>query len=307
MAKVAGSIWVEGLDLHFIDQFNREWYYPGYGLKVATAQPGSIWIQSGAHPEQYLLYINEGGTAVYYISPYGDALIPASVQMGSLWIGQDNQIHWAGITWSSDPNYRYNVRGHNDVAPHTDHTDHTDVSAHSDVAHSDRAHTDTPAVPQHTDVHGDVPHSDHNDTAHGDVARVNFGDHVDCNSGYLGQEGGLYYWYLNCGSTPFAGSDPNPYGEIHSDQVTSGPNPGDGYIHDDRAVHWDFAHTDTHTDTPHGDRAVHNDHTDHTDNIPHNDIIHLDTPHQDVAHTDNPHIDHQDNSVHTDEPILIGP
>src|SRR5262245_25856378 len=100
MAKVPGSLWVEGTFLHFIDQYSREWRYPGnYNGSPSGARPGSIWTYQG-----YLFFIGQDGLK-YYVNAFGDQISPKSSRPGSLWVEtQDNQLHYiTEVAWSGDP------------------------------------------------------------------------------------------------------------------------------------------------------------------------------------------------------------
>jgi hypothetical protein len=315
MAKVAGSIWVEGNDLHYVDQFGREWYCPGYGVKAVTgAKPGSIWIEPSNH---YLYYVNEWGTGIYYPYPWGDAFSPINVRTGSLWVDtRDNQLHW--IT-DHDGSVKHNVRAHYDIAAQNAHTD-----THADGIHTD-FHSDVPGGSSHSDVnhddwHNDWPHSDHTDQSHTDVPHTDtgkqFNDHGDCygTAQLIFQDKFTSpdtYWttnHIDCWTTNR---------EHHEDLSHSdGPSPhfdywGGNNPHTDIVVHHDIAHNDiqhqdTHGDSAHQDTPAGNWHQD----IPHQDA-HTDQPHQDIAHQDTPHSDaHTDSHadvVHIDEPYYIGP
>jgi hypothetical protein len=315
MAKVAGSIWVEGSDIHYIDQFGREWYCPAYGIKGSSAQPGSIWVDPNDH---YLYYTDVNGTVCYTQTPWGDALAPANAVVGSIWVGSDNQLHWIA---PYDANYKHNVRAHNDTAAHSDHTDtHTDAhqdAIHSDIAHNDRAHTDTHGDTPHNDWHTDQPHQDSHTDTHSDQAGYNFGDHIDCNI-QAGTANGHYTSHTDCWSWPYPSSpDPNPSGSTHTDGYhadTHGDYPNNWYggvpPHDDYGTHYDIAHVDTHGDVAHVDQAAYYQHGDQTFPPTHNDISHLDTPHTDVAHVDahqDTHTDTHGDTAHIDYPIYIGP
>jgi hypothetical protein len=312
MAKVAGSIWVEGNNLHYIDQFNREWYMVGIFSKAATAKPGSIWI--GA--DQFLYYINEAGNGVYYPSPYGDQLIPSSARMGSLWIDADNQIHWAGVDHSLG--YRYDVRAHIDTAPVSTHGDtHTD-GAHGD-SHTDTPHYDVPSTAGHADYHQDYPHGDHWDNAHGDFwdlaqAHGDLTDHADyypqTTHGDENYDPDRLDTHTDYVSTPHGLALWNTY---HTDYIERTNGEWSWYIQNNRINYnphsdWPevYNHEDSHSDSPHVDYASGWYHEDHSDTTPHTDVPHTDVPHVDAAHQD-AHTDTHGDSVHVDQPILIGP
>ena len=308
MAKVAGSIWVEGNNLHFVDQYNREWQCPGRLAKaVSGAKAGSIWVDP---TNAWLYFVNEAGTEIYWPYPYGDALVPINSQAGSLWVAQDNQLHWLAGPWTNDPvNYRLNVRSHYDQATVNTHTDTHSDTPHTDSVHND-AHTDVPAVSTHDDWHIDDPHHDFNDQFNdyftdGGQAFNDFSDHID-----------YYHPQWGHGDAPAGGYDVHgDYGTptfhedyYHRDFGASSQPPNsrhdDFWNHND-VPHGDNPHHDSHTDRPHWDEATEYFHGDHWDSTVHQDVPHSDTPHGD-GHSD-AHTDTHGDSPHIDEPILIGP
>lgn len=305
MAKVAGSIWVEGNDLHYVDYFNREWYSPGFFVKaVSGAVPGSLWQDSGTTAGIY--WVNEAGNGIYRTPVNFSKLIGVGPPITSLWVEQSNNfLSW--LWYHSGGNYQI-FNNHWDVAQVNTHGDaHTD-GAHTDVPHSDVPHTDVPSSQNHNDYHNDVPHADFWDSSHGDTARVNFGDHVDCLRTF---DNPFLTVHMDCYSSPYGGSDPNPYGPIHTDYFhydSGGGNQGSpehptGYA--DYSQHWDFAHEDTHSDSPHQDAPPWIHHGDYWDVAGHQDVAHSDS-HSDAAHQD-VHTDTHGDVPHTDQPVLIGP
>lgn len=308
MAKVPGSIWVEGDDLHWVDQFGREWYTTAIGVKAVAGRPGSIWIDPN---NQYLMYMNErGDVACTPNIPWGDALAPINARFGSIWIGQDNQVHYIGIQY--DANYRYNVRIHNDQAVVNNHTDAHQDSPHVDSAHVDGAHTDVPSTATHTDWHIDDPHHDFTDNWHNDQAYnpyQNFQDFSDQ----------IYYYHPQYQHTDAPGGGYR----VHGDYRSGGGTFHEDYTHTDYGMntapensqhddfwnhtdvpHGDIPHIDQHGDSGHQDEATENFHGDHYDSTAHQDVAHVDVAHGD-GHTD-AHQDSHGDTPHVDAPYLIG-
>jgi len=300
MAKVAGSLWVEGNDLHYIDQFNREWYMVGIFIKNQAAKPGSLWLDTTS---QIIYYVNEAGNQIYRPYGWGDQTIPINAVIGSIWIDTDNQIHWAGIP--IDANVRYDVRAHEDTALVSTHGDTHSDGAHAD-AHTDTAHSDVPASSGHADYHQDYPHGDHWDNVHGDFwdlaqSHNDLNEIVKCDRAYYNPFLNVHF---DCWSTPT--------GAIHTDLYhydTGGDHTG-WPGHYDYVQHYDtpevYNHTDYHNDSPHVDYPPGWYHEDQTTNVPHTDVPHSDVPHQDAAHQD-AHSDTHGDTPHYDQPILIGP
>ena len=287
MAKLPGSIWVEGDTLRYIDGSGVEWQSPAYYLWPcgAGAKPGSIWIEDDS-----IRYVNEAGTVEWGIWENPNVAKPYTGGIsGSLWV-ESNLIHWLNPSNERDNHWDVApVVGHGDIAhvnvgAHTDtpHTNtHTD--SHGNVAHQDRAHTDhndhddTPHTDSHTNTHGDSAHQDHSD--HGD-----YGTHYDA------------IYFLN---------DPPPG---HSDTQYHGDTP------DNYTDHTNVAHVNTHGDVAHKDTAAysHQDHQDivhldsHTDS--HSDVAHVDVAHGDSgSHSDSPHTNTHTDEPHIDAPYYIGP
>ena len=58
MAKVAGSLWVESSDLHFVAEDGSEWRYVGEStIFGSSALIGSLWIEG-----DYLYYVDVAQT-----------------------------------------------------------------------------------------------------------------------------------------------------------------------------------------------------------------------------------------------------
>jgi hypothetical protein len=304
MAKVAGSIWVEGNDLHYIDQFNREWYNPGFFIKTISAgpKPGSIWQDSGTTAGIY--WVNEAGTAIYRTPVNFVKKVPLGMPITSLWV-DGALLYWL---WYFDGSNNQELNNHWDVALVNTHGDSHVDGAHIDTPHNDVAHVDAPSVQNHNDYHNDVPHADFWDSSHGDAAGTNFGDHNDCTRTFANPYLTVHY---DCWSSPYGGSDPNPYGPTHYDYHhydSSGGNQvdGGGQAHYDYGQHWDFPHTDNHSDSPHQDVPPWIHHGDYWDIAGHQDTPHTDIAHNDAAHQDS-HVDSHGDTPHTDQPVLIGP
>lgn len=274
--KGPGSVWIEGVDLHWIDENRDEWRFPG---TLIIASPGglfgSLWVE-----ENDLHYIDANGDERKVYGPLGSI---QNALPGSLWIESVTSL----ISWitsrttraaaggeTSTPRPRDLSRGedgrrrypygttefwggpgvseyrevnahddltHSDTHADADHNDHGDI-AHQDVTHTDVAHSDS-----HGDTHSDIPHDD---VAHTD----SHGDHEDHDDVH-DDEGPPH-------------RDHDDHSDSHSDIAHSDTS------HDD-------THSDTHGDVGHGDVAHVDQHTDH------NDITHGDT-HGDVAHIDIP-------------------
>src|SRR4029077_1482835 len=127
MAKVAGSIWVEGDFLHFVAEDLSEWQYAGESITVGSpALPGSLWVEG-----DYLWYVDASSVERRITNVFVKTTTGIE---GSVWVDLQKNISWLG----SDKAHR---RGHSDT-PHTDHTDNTHSDAtHGDIAHSDSAHS----------------------------------------------------------------------------------------------------------------------------------------------------------------------
>jgi hypothetical protein len=313
MAKVAGSIWVEGNDIHYVDQFAREWMMVGILVGAVTAKPGSLWFST---TDYIFHYINEAGDGHYRIASQPLNVPNANAVAGSLWIGEDNCIHWINFFRAGAPNWH--SHSHIDVPPVSSHVDtHTDThgdTPHSDSAHVDGAHTDIPGGSTHIDYHYDVPHNDFNDSYHGDFGDVIY-DHGDFNDAvyyyhpsFQHLDGAYYHYhgdYLSAGQ------------QWHTDYTTifvKGSQGAPPTQHDDTTLHYDSPHADSphvdaHNDAPHQDTPPGVDHNDHTDSTPHQDVPHNDVPHGDGhndVHSDT-HTDTHTDTGHFDQPILIGP
>lgn len=161
----ARGVWVEGNDLHHIDQDHAtEWRYAGTIVGTpAGAQHGSVWVEGSD-----LHYIDESGVERYCIFAGATSVHTDGAALGgSAWV--ETYVHWIQESGIVEMPGHADVT-HSDHSDHADHTDHGDTGPHTDHDdHSDTgsAHVDTHA--DHTDVgHADV-HADHTDhTDHGD-------------------------------------------------------------------------------------------------------------------------------------------
>jgi hypothetical protein len=287
MAKLEGSLWVNGDNLHYVDHNGHEWRLTGW---VSRPNPGgvagSIWVEG-----HYLAWVSENGANIcaFQTDPIAAPWVlgvtgPAAIE-GSIY-------HYAGFFTYVGAPPSHTWASHWDVAHSNTHGDaHTNTGAHTDTPHSNT----------HTNTHGDiahvntahVDHNDHNDTAHGNTHTDSHGNvaHQDQHGDYGTHYDAIYF--LN---------DPPPG---HSDTQYHGDTP-DNY-------HTNVAHTDTHgdvahKDTPHTNHQDHdnvaavNTHTNTHGDVPHSDIAHGDTGTHNDVHT-NTHSD----VAHKDQPTWIGP
>jgi len=190
--KRAGSLWIEGDYLHYIDATNSEWRYLGtYVSTPGGAVVGSLWCDT-AGTTTAIRYIDADGDERYVLSSSSAHSDGAAVG-GSLWAETvDDYLHY--ITSAGTQEYIAHADTHSDGSAHSDrshtntytdshgdvthvdwdnphsdsHTDHTDSfheNSHSDYPAS---HGDTPHTNTYTDDHGNVSHNDHTD--YSDVA-----------------------------------------------------------------------------------------------------------------------------------------
>ncbi len=174
MAKVPGSVWIEGTEIHIVTAGLSEYKWEGtYVTAPAGAIPGSLWVEG-----DNLHYIDALGSERFVNGPNSGARVGLA---GSIW--QESLF----IAWLTET-YANKIVGHNDVT-HVDHEDtyatHTDVAhgdshtdTHGDVAHSDRAHSDS-----HTDTHGDTAHTDQHGDTHTDHYDT-YPPHIDSHGDY---------------------------------------------------------------------------------------------------------------------------
>jgi hypothetical protein len=163
MAKTAGSLWVSGNTIRYVDSTGVEWYATGSNNGLATgATIGSIWVQ---------------GTSLRYVdaSGYARTLNAASIAArtgsvaGSLWVSNTSGTSAATgnvqLRYIGTNNNEYAV--HDDV-PHSDTTtahgdNHGDYHVDGPGPPPDYSHEDEPYSDTHTDVaasHTDVTHND---------------------------------------------------------------------------------------------------------------------------------------------------
>ena len=199
MAKKAGSLWVEGTDLHFVDAAGNEYYYPGVsaGAAPAAAIKGSVWAETnGTFLASKLFWVDSSGNKRYYNSYVYAYIQSTAAIIGSMWV-QTGPIPASTPVirmMTSNAGSKYAIPLHLDVA-YGNYTDyfadgHSDDPAHTNTGYSDDpGHTNNHG--DHTDntgAHSDDPphandHSDHtNYHDYTDAYMDNYGDHQD--SGY---------------------------------------------------------------------------------------------------------------------------
>lgn len=298
MAKVPGSIWIEGIDLHYVDAYGREWYCPGRGIKAQNAKPGSLWLDN---VDAFLKHTDESGTIIVYPQPHGYLFIPRVKD--SIWVN-GNFLNWTVFLPASGQSLK--VIAHYDIAANISHDDaHADAS-HGD-AHTDVAHTDLHDDFAHVDYHDDSPHQDYHVDYHDDTHQdVLAPDHADHQSVLVHNDAGMgnsrYVYHTDAYSQPANAQHWDTTQGFASDST------GGAGLHYDHFLGYN-SHTDSHTDY-HDDQFQDYPHHDYSDYQGHVDN-HVDSPHQDAAHVDVAHVDghgdsHND-TPHQDEPILIGP
>jgi hypothetical protein len=280
MAKKAGSLWVDGTTLHYVDKVGVEWFFTGTaGSTPAGAKIGSLWIDDSTSTMHYI--DGSGVDRAVKVSAVADRSGVGALK-GSFWVETTANTNYSlhGVD-----NVHVEQAAHDDTHGDVAHSDvaasHNDVAAsHSDVAHADGGHNDVAhsdvashADCAHHDYHFDGnisdfdapghhdwnPYSDHEDWPHGDGSHADVGhtDHEDAPAGSGTTGGGL---------TPSAFGG---YTDSHGDCTAGG--------------HSDTAHGDAgHTDAAHSDSS-----TAHSDST--------------VAHTDVAH-----NDQHTDQPTSLG-
>mgnify|MGYP003704929561 CR=1 FL=1 len=146
MAKTAGSLWVSGSTIRYVDSTGVEWYATGSNNGLATgATIGSIWVQ---------------GTSLRYVdaSGYARTLNAASIAArtgsvaGSLWVSNTSGTSAA----TGNVQLRYIGTNNNEYAVHDDATSSSHSDSHSD-GHNDTYsdnpyYTDTNPPPQEITV-----------------------------------------------------------------------------------------------------------------------------------------------------------
>jgi hypothetical protein len=194
--KTAGSIWVEGTALNWVNdsQIEHSWAGLATGISPGAGYAGFVMIY--AHT---LRYVDASGALRYILGTYVDA--PADARNAAVWM--ESYLNWIHQTTKNRYSGVYNVHddhGYQDSpysdSPHVDnpgysdsvHTDsggvHTDSPVHADntpytphydtMVHSDSTSPHTDSTPHTDTAHGDTPHTD---TPHTDNAAYN--DHVD--------------------------------------------------------------------------------------------------------------------------------
>src|SRR4249919_1678724 len=105
MAKIAGSLWIEGATLHFVADDLSEWSYAGDVIASGVAGlPGSLWVDG-----DYLYYID--ASSVERRIP--NVLIKTTTGLaGSIWIDAQRLLSYLAPD-------RSHHQAHGDV-PHSD-------------------------------------------------------------------------------------------------------------------------------------------------------------------------------------------
>lgn len=182
MAKVPGSIWVEGITLRFVDKDEDEWSFTGTLIGAAAGSVnGSIWITT---------------TTVRYIANNQQYQVPSSLVAtrsgsvaGSIWVA-NNVTDNTALRFISSGGVEY--------------------MCHSDVAHSDSAHGDATHVDNYEDMHGD-----YDDPVHADGSHIDFYQDHDDESEPVGVEHADAYYDLDSGESATIHHD--AYTDNHDD------------------------------------------------------------------------------------------
>ena len=241
MAKLPGSVWISGNNIHFVDASGVEYYYTGALVSnIPTAIPGSIWMEGDS-----LHYIDASKNKRSLPGPSEGAV---SALIGCIWV-EGSRIKGVG---GSGIKVNYHVDAHSDGG----HNDHTDTGTpHIDAP---AGHSDT-----HNDQHGDQPphYNDQNIPVYCDA-------HYDVGGGATHQDG-----MFQCNGPAQSYGDYSPIEGGHGDAHVDFPFA----LHEDHSdgVHLD-AHDDFHQDA-FGAHADHTDHADHSDSS-HVDVPHTDQP-----------------------------
>jgi hypothetical protein len=244
MAKQPGSIWVEGVQLHYIASDGAEWYVQGDYWGSAAGRPGSLWVSTS---DAYLYYSGADGLKyrVPLVWPHSDG----NAQKG-VWV-EGHFLSWAVNGGKFQAAFSHNdggASGHVD-SPHSDgHTDgsHGDShgDGHTDTPHSDGSHVDTGHTDAHYDMHGDYP-----------MGGSSYGYHWDCSY----QTNGVVTSHLDHTDHAAAGiTYCQWHDDAHSDAAHADASHGD-------AAHSDSHNDQAHTDSSHGDTHLDSGHADHTD------------------------------------------
>lgn len=176
MAVTAGSVWVQGDYLHFAASTTTNYRYLGTFVALrSTGNAGSMWID-GANLRYLDSTLNERYLPLGSAStPTG----VTSAINGSVWI-ENNRLNSVEGTTKQKREYHADAPHqdvHGDTAQYHGDSPHDDI-AHDDIAF-DNSHSDSHGDGQfgqfhddtHGDAHGDVAHGDfHSDSAHDDVS-----------------------------------------------------------------------------------------------------------------------------------------
>lgn len=169
MPAVAGSFWVQGTELRFVDAGGFVWRGTGVLVGANSNVKGSIWVEGTS-----IRYIGDDGNE-YRLQEQNLGIAPGPAKKGSVWIQTSTPNSLLFINDTPDV-----IRWHSDIA----HSDLAHSDSHGD-SHSDShgdSHSDTNQFTDngfmdviHLDSHSDTPHSDghsdgHGDTGHQDVA-----------------------------------------------------------------------------------------------------------------------------------------
>jgi len=152
---VSGQVWIEGDNIHYIDESLAERYLP-FSLLAASAGSEGFWLEDTTVYKNYLHYITSAGNHNYW---HGD----------SAHADHSDGAHSDHSDYADYTDY--------DVAAHLDHDDYQDTP-HGDVSHSDYSdHDDW----YDYDVLPYYDHTDHSDVSHMDT-HADYTDHDDSHS-----------------------------------------------------------------------------------------------------------------------------
>src|SRR3954463_4495656 len=159
MAKIAGSVWVDGSTLHYVDKNNAEWFFTGTVVASPAGAPvvGSIWV-SGS----FVNYIDSLNRVRQLPVVLVTSRVGVGAVSGSIWVdtaaNTNFSLHF--IDASQNEQAAHGDGGHTDVTHGDVLASHTDAHSDTTVTHTDVAHQDVAA--SHTDVaaHSDGVHSD---------------------------------------------------------------------------------------------------------------------------------------------------
>ena len=94
MSKLAGCIWVEGANLHYIDNAGSEYYITGLDDGLTSGLAGCIWMEYAAGAGR-LCWVDESQHRRYRVP--GSTIAVTGALEGSLWI-EGSSLKW---TYSS--------------------------------------------------------------------------------------------------------------------------------------------------------------------------------------------------------------